>query len=498
MSANPQDETSNELQEAAAGTIDLDKVLADIGIGSFHYQILWLFGFGFSAISIEVVLMAFLLPELRLHWGLDEYQLGLLASSGTVASIVGQMFWGAVADKHGRRLVFMSTVLVVAVFGALSAMSETALTLIILRSGVAFGIGGNVSVDFSLYTEFLPTEGRGRMLLAMQAFWPLGQLIACLAAWWIIPGSGWRIFLLACVFPSLLTAAFRPFIPESPRWLILHGHAEEATEICRQIATKNGLLPEDVGLKDGVRVAIPVNSVTPLVAPDVLVSNKGKRIASEDSLAGKMFNKQLRFTTIGMIIFSFALHSVSYGSMTFLPSLLDRKGIPQGDKYYLMVLNSLAEFPGVFAILALTHVLGRMFPMKLCLMLIALTFIIFAMAQDSVGVVVCVCFNAFFLESCWACYHTYVPEVYPTELRATATGLITSLGSLVSGVVPLGAAFFLDRFGADNACLFFAACALMGSIGAFLFLHVETHDRDLEDFAMTRKDSPEKASDRAF
>mmetsp|Transcript_50848 Transcript_50848/g.80598 ORF Transcript_50848/g.80598 Transcript_50848/m.80598 type:complete len:504 (+) Transcript_50848:114-1625(+) len=495
MSANPQDHAADELRESnlatgLPGTIDLDKVMADIGIGRFHYQILWLFGVGFSACAIEVVLMAFLLPELRARWKLDEYQLGLLAASSSVASILGQMFWGAVADKYGRRFVFMSTVLVVALFGGLSALSQTALFLICMRSAVAFGIGGNISVDFSLYTEFMPTEGRGRMLLCMQAFWPLGQLVTCLAAWWIIPGSGWRVFVVACTVPSLLTGFFRPFIPESPRWLVLHGRAEEATQVCRKMAIKNGHRPEDLGLKEGVMVDLPTNSVTPLVVSGSSLVKKGKT-KPEGSLAGKLFNSQYGCTTVGTILFSAALHAVSYGSMTFLPSMLERKGIHSGDKYFFMVLNSVSEFPGVFGIMALSHLLGRLFPMKVSLLVIALSFLIFSMAQESAGILTCVCLNAVFIESGWACYHTYLPEVYPTEMRATATGFVNSVACMMSALVPLCAAYFLDRYGVDKACMFFAAVALVGSIGSFLFLHVETHDRDLED-VVTRKDGSAK------
>lgn len=459
---------------------NLDQVLTKIGTGYFHSRLLLISGLGFSAAGVEVVIVAFLLPELRRQWGLTEYQLGLFASTTGVASVVGQLVWGAFADRFGRRLCFMITVLFVAVFGTLTSMSQGLVSLICFRAGCSFGIGGNISVDFTMFTEFLATQDRGRMLFRMQVFWPVGQLVACLIARYVIPFSGWRVFLAVCVVPAVVTALFRPLIPESPRWLLLQGRDEDAIEVCRHMAILNGVSPDDVGLGTGATLSLAGNESTPLAqAPGS--QSKGNPLA----LAAKLFSPSLLYTTLGICTFSIVLHTVGFGALTYMPSMLQFKGINRLDYMNFMIIGTLCEIPGVITI-ALSHWMGRLMPMKLGFIGASVCFLMFAAAQTFPIIITSVCFLMFFVEGSWALFHVYVPEIYPTEIRATAVALLTSAGSLGAFFTPFIATYVQAHNGLASVCSFFAICGMLGSVAAFLFLHIETCDRDLDDRASKR------------
>jgi len=434
-------------------------------------------GFGFSAAAVEVVLTAFLFTELEAHWSLDEYQLGALPSLVGFGSTIGELFWGSLADSHGRRPVFMVTVVIVVVFGMLSAISPTFVWLYLFRFMVGFGYGGNIAVDFAIFTELLPTKGRGDMLFYISAFWPIGQASTCLLAWAVIPALGWRAFLVVCAIPTLITAFLRPLIPESPRWLLLQGREQEALEVCRHIAETNGVRPEDVGIKPGVRLVLGSETQRLLPSPQ---DDEGCRYMPN---IARLWSKSLWRTSLACSLYVGGLGFAGYGATTFMPTFLEDKGLVGPSMYQTMTLNALSQFPGIGIAMWVTARHGRRLPLQLALLCIALSLAVFAFAQTYVLIIACTCLASCSLEFGWALFHVYSPEVFPTELRATALGFISATGSVVSMSAPLAAAFLITETTALHVIMLFSTiCAAVCCTTGALF-HKETMDQDLPDRA---------------
>jgi len=474
----PSDEaTRTKNEEATVTRVSLDQVLADIGLGPFHARLTVVAGLGFAASAIEEVLTAFLFPELRHHWKMTEYALGALPSISGFGSIIGEFFWGHVADHYGRRPVFMITVFIVVIFGIASSFSSGYGSLYALRLAVGFGYGGNIAVDFVLFSEFLPTQGRGAMLFAMSAFWPLGQCVAVIIAWLVIPSLGWRWYLIFCALPSLAVAFLRPLFPESPRWLLLHGRDEEALEICQQIAFCNGKCLEDLGIGPGVKLTLDNETAALLDGND-----QPKEICRIGAL--RLFEPGLWRTTLGSLILVASLGWSGYITSTFLPSFLVMKGIPKLSVYVSMLASSLSQFPGVVVAWLLATTLGRRLPISVSLLCVGVAMVFFAFARNKAVVVFWSCLQAAFLEFGWALFHTYLPEVYPTELRATAIGFITALGSLISVGVPMFTAWIVDTRGDEAAIITVAAVSGFVALITWLLFNIETMDRDLSDRAI--------------
>jgi putative MFS transporter len=465
------------LEESQCSDISLDQVLSECGLGFFHKRLLVTCGFGFAAAAVEVVLTAFLFTELEARWGLNEYELGALPSLVGFGSTIGELVWGSVADSHGRRPVFMVTVVIVCVFGILSALSPTFWWLYLFRFMVGFGYGGNIAVDFAIFTELLPTEGRGDMLFYISAFWPIGQASTCLLAWAVIPSLGWRAFLVVCAIPTLITAFLRPLIPESPRWLLLKGREQEALEVCRHIAETNGLRPEDVGLGPGARLVLANEGQRLLPSP------QDEEESSYVPSLARLWGKSLWRTTLACSLYVGGLGFAGYGATTFMPTFLEDKGLVGPSMYQTMTLNALSQFPGIAFAMWVTNRHGRRLPLQLALFSIAASLAVFAFAQNYVLIIMCTCLASCSLEFGWAMFHVYSPEVFPTELRATALGFISATGSVVSMAAPFTAAFLITEKSALHVIMFFSAiCAVVSFTTGALF-HQETMDQDLLDRA---------------
>mmetsp|Transcript_26451 Transcript_26451/g.48440 ORF Transcript_26451/g.48440 Transcript_26451/m.48440 type:complete len:473 (-) Transcript_26451:73-1491(-) len=456
--------------------IPLDDLLSTIGDGWFQHRLTLVCGLGFAAAAVEVVLTGFAFTELRRVWNLSEYQLSVVPMLVGCGSIVGELCWGPLADRFGRSRVFVITTLMVVAFGLASAFSPNIVVFTLLRALVGFGYGGNISVDFALFSEFLPLETRGSSLFKMALFWPVGQFLTCLLAMSLIPYCGWRCFVAACAIPAICTSFFRPFMPESPRWLLLHGQVEEATEVCKQIAQVNGKSLEEVGLTQGVQVSLKEAEA---LQPQTL-SNSIWRTT-------KLFSPAMWTTTVGLLLYTVALNGAGYGATTLMPTLLELKGIQKQEMYATMVVNTLAQFPGIIFAATVGVLVGRLAPIRLSLLGITVGLSLFAVASTREAVIAATSLCSLFLESAWSLLHVYIPEVYPTELRATAIGANSALASIVTFFVPLVAAHILEmqsdegHSAAWGTIVFFTVFGIFGILGSCVCLNIETKDRDLED-----------------
>jgi len=465
------------------GAVSLDLVLSEIGLGYFHFRLLFVCGIGFSAAAIEVVLTAFLFAELRHHWGLDEYELSVLPVIVSTGCVLGEIFWGHLADRTGRRWVFMVTVLIVVVSGIASSSATGIWSLCAIRFVVGFGYGGNIAVDIALFAEFQPTRGRGWMLFGMGAFWPVGQILAVIIAWIVIPRFGWRIFLVMCALPSGITVFLRPLIPESPRWLLLNGKEAEALEVCRSMARMNEIKPEDVGLNDGTKLTL-ANEVEQLSPPQISTPLSPQ----VNYPMMQLFNTGLWRTTLGLVVFAAALKFAGYATTTFMPSFLEMKGMERLSVYQSMMLSTLSQFPGILLAAFIGTRVGRLGPIYVSMLLCGVSLAFFAMASGHARMIASCCLASCCVEFGWAMQHVYTPEVFPTELRAASAGLISACGSIMNGGTPLITAWLVETHSTASVICFFSLVCTLSSVVLYLLLDIETMSRDLQDVSRVHGD----------
>jgi MFS transporter, putative metabolite:H+ symporter len=183
-----------------------------------------------------------------------------------IGEALGCVVLTPLADRYGRRPLFLWGSIFIAVFGILSAFANDYGVLLAFRAIVGFGIGG-LTVPVEACAEFIPTNSRGKTLVGLGLSWQFGQYFVIFLAWVILGTVGdandgrtlyaWKIFVSVAAIPTVLALVVGWWtVPESPRWLLSQGRHDEAVRILRQVAEKNGkkgleLFPDHVRLTEG-------------------------------------------------------------------------------------------------------------------------------------------------------------------------------------------------------------------------------------------------------
>jgi len=194
----------------------------------------------FSGDAMQMMLVSFLMPAARCAFELNTAQGALIASIVFLGMFVGSYVCGVMADRIGRRAVFLGAAGCCAGSAIFSAMSISYEMLLLGQFLSGLGIGG-VPVAFSLFAEFIPAGERGQYLVALQVFWTIGALFEAALAWVIMPTLGWRWLLVASATPSIALLIFNKYVPESPRWQASMGKNRVAVENLQNVAYQNGV-----------------------------------------------------------------------------------------------------------------------------------------------------------------------------------------------------------------------------------------------------------------
>src|SRR5580658_10693095 len=179
----------------------------------------------------DFFLIGYVLAFLVGAWHLTFGQSGVILLAAGVGAIPGAFFWGWMADRIGRRKVFIATALNFSL--ATGAMAFTPdqygwLILSFFRLLVGVGVAGLVAVDLPLVQEFVPASKRGWIGGLVTSTVSVGGALGAACGAYLGPVIGWRGLFLIGLLPALFTLVIRAWVPESPRWLILRGRREEA------------------------------------------------------------------------------------------------------------------------------------------------------------------------------------------------------------------------------------------------------------------------------
>lgn len=169
---------------------------------------------GWTLDAMDFVLYLLAIPALRAEFGLDARQAGLLATVALLSSAVGGVVFGRIADRIGRTRALSLTVLVFSFASLGSATAQSAAQLVVWRTILGLGLGGEWSAGAVLVAESVPAAHRGKAIGLMQSGWAIGYLLATLAAALILPAFGWRALFAFGVAPALLVVWIRRRLEE--------------------------------------------------------------------------------------------------------------------------------------------------------------------------------------------------------------------------------------------------------------------------------------------
>jgi MFS transporter, putative metabolite transport protein len=388
-------------------------------------------GFGLGIIGISLTGAAAAL-------GLDAAWLGALGAASLAGLFAGAVLCGPAADRFGRRPVFCSNMPLAAVLSGLQFWVASGSQLLLLRLAIGFLLGTDYVVSKALLSEFAPRRHRGRVLGSLSVAWAGGYAAAYATGFRLAPvgPGGWRWMLLASAIPCLLVAPLRLTIPESPLWSMRHGQRERAARIVARTLGPDVQLPERVG----------------------------------DCGAGhgrwpQLFSARWRVRTLVACCF-FACQVIPYFAVgTFVYQVMAALGLRGA--YFGGLIYNFALLLGAIAGLLIVDRISRRSFLVASFAAAGLAMLVLS-ANAGIGAQATVILFGIFagvLSAASNLVYVYLPELFPTNLRASGIGLAVAASRIGSAIGTFLLPLVVVDFGARTAL---GACVAILAIGALV------------------------------
>lgn len=421
-------------------------------------------GLGFMFDAWDVALNGALIPAAVQEWGISRPKAALLSTANLLGMALGAIVWGTIADRVGRRRAFSLTLLIFTVFTAAGALAPSFAVLAASRFLAGIGLGGCIPVDYALIGEFTPRRVRGRVLTAMDGWWPVGAAAAFFVSAGLLAATGtWRLSLAIMILPALLVFWVRRDIPESPLFLARQGREAEARAVVDRLVEATGAPRREY--------------VVAAAELDTRRRTGNPITAAFDQLAA-LWREAPRITAVSWGLFG-AILLVYYLALNWMPSILQDAGLGRIAALVSGAGMALAGLIGVVVAAVLVERVGRRVLLAasapaagLLLVLVAVTL------DDPRGAVVWLLVFGVIIQISVPVLYTYVSELYPTHLRASGFGWASTMSRVSAGVGPLlfAVAWPVMGLGASFAV---ALALVAAAVMAMLLLAPETAGRDL-------------------
>lgn len=382
-------------------------------------RLLFTSGMGWMFDAMDVGLLSFVLAALKADWGLSAGQMGWLGAINSIGMAVGAMMFGMMADRIGRKHVFIITLLLFAIASGLSAFATTLTVLMVLRFFIGMGLGGELPVASTYVSERVAAHERGRIVVLLESFWALGWILAALIAYFVIPrfdkDMGWRVALMLGALPAVYALYLRRKLPDD-----------------------KPTAPPSAGLPWTARLAA---------------------LWSDEHRRATLMLWVLWFT----VVFSY------YGMFLWLPSVMVGKGFALIKSFEYVLMMTLAQLPGYFTAAWLIERMGRKFVLVVYLLGTAASAWAFGNANTEGALLLYGALLSFFNLGAWGALYAYSPENYPAPIRASGVGMAAGVGRIGGILGPL-AIPYLGAQGWATGAIFtlFAITIVVGALAVAL------------------------------
>jgi len=364
---------------------------------------------------------------------------GIIFSIFLIGWAIGGVLFGIVADYVGRTKTLIATILIYAVFTGMAALAETWWHLAIYRFLTALGVGGEWAAGAAIVAEVWPEEKRAKAAGILQSAWAVGFFLAA-AFNLLLRGYGWRILFVVGVAPALVALLVRLWVKEPERWV--KAHAQE------------------------------------------LISGALRRVKLPELFRGDL----LRPTLVGFglaFVAVFGLWGATNWTATLVRRLPDMKGLDASTmatnvSFAIMSLNA-GALVGYLSFGPLADRFGRrpVFALMCAGSLVMLP-IIFLAPRPYDHVLLLLPVLGFFNNGIFSGFPIYLPELYPTRIRATGAGFCFNAGRVLASVGPFLTGFLEQSLGSLGRAA--SAIALIYLVGLLILPFApETRGRPLPD-----------------
>ncbi|MCX8060211.1 MAG: MFS transporter, partial [Aquificaceae bacterium] len=210
----------------------------------FHTRFVLALGITWVLDAFEVVIVSAVLKPMAKSLSFTPQQSSLMVTGFLLGAILGSLLFGYLADKYGRKRLFLLTLLIYSGGTFLTGFAQSFESAFLFRVLAGAGLGGEFAAIQSAIDEFVPSRHRGKVDGTITALWNLGSLMASLSAIALLKAmteeTAWRFAYFLGGLLALLVVFVRLYVPESPRWLISKGRLEEAESIVQRLELQAG------------------------------------------------------------------------------------------------------------------------------------------------------------------------------------------------------------------------------------------------------------------
>ena len=418
-----------------------------------------------AAVTIDVMkpaTLSFVLPGMTREYGLrsplhptGSIPAALLPLAGITGTVLGSFLWGWLGDRIGRRPSILMAAMAFIATSICGSMPSFALNMVMCFV-MGLGVGGMLPIMFTMMAETIPARHRGWLLVLIGGDVAGAYIITSWLAAALVPSLSWRILWLIGFPTGVLLILLSRWIPESPRFLLAHGRTDEAAAIMKRYGA-------------------------------VIVPEPRSQLAVESagSGMGELLRPPFLRATVVVVLLGLGIGLVSFGFQLWIPSNLQKLGLPEGEANRLLRNSAIIGFPLNFLVAWLYGFWSSKKTLILVTALTALSLFGFVLAGSAVAT------NRFLLyallvmpiwgvSSVIAVLSAYSTEIFPTRLRSRGSGVAAGFskagGVVIIALVALAVAppSIADTalIGALPMALAAAAVALFGP---------ETRKRQLEE-----------------
>jgi MFS family permease len=449
----------------------------------FHWMVLIGLGTVWILDGIEVTIVGNIAARLtekgsglEIHQG----QIGTAAAFYVAGACVGALFFGKLTDRYGRKKLFLITMGVYLAATVATAFASSALFFYVARFFTGAGIGGEYAAINSAIDELIPARVRGRVDLIVNGTYWAGAALGAFASLAFLDTQlfakdlGWRLAFGMGAVLGLGILLVRRHVPESPRWLYIHGRAEEAE-----------------ALVGDIEQAIETETGEPLPPATEEIAIHPRGDVSFRAIARTAFKRYPRRTALGFSLFlgqAFIYNAVTFNLGGTLTTFF---GIDAGKVPYYFAIFAVSNLMGPLLLGRLFDTLGRKPMISGCYLISGALLVVMAVllardALDATSFMALLLVTFFFASAGASSAYLTVSEIFPMETRALAIAFFYAIGTAAGGIAgPLLFGKLIDSGEVGQAAIgyFIGAGAMAwGGIAALLWT-VKAAGERLENIA---------------
>lgn len=382
---------------------------------------------GWALDAFDAMLYSLVLAMLMRDLGMSKTTAGSLGTLTLLASGIGGVLFGFLADRIGRKHALMASILTYSVCSFASGLATSIAMLAVARFVLGLGMGGEWNTGATLVAETWPTELRAKAISIVQSSWALGFAAAALVAGPVSRYYGWRAVFYVGILPALITLWIQRSVPESEMWL-------KRSTLDPERETKIPLLAK------AARSEVPGFEQS---EPEEELSGRQGADSADSSMA-VIFSRPYVKHTFALLLFNFFAMFGWWGLFTWLPPYLSLP-VEQGGRGFgvlgmttlMVVLNLGGMFPGYASFGWVADHIGRRTAFVVYSLIAAALIPLYAAARSQSLLLVLGTLVAFFGTGLFSGSGIMGSEIFPTAVRARALGITYNGARTMSSLAPL-------------------------------------------------------------